>query len=175
MKSDFGLPQGDLALLATDLARELLRSAIPARLAFVWTDGTPRVVPTWFHWTGEEIVMVTYTAGPAIGVRHCASRLAALRSNPAVALTIDTEDFPPRSLNIRGPARITEVDGIAAEYAAAAHRYLGDEAATAMLTELDQPGTAQARISVHPTWVGLLDFVTRLPAAQGGVTNADGA
>jgi len=165
MNSDFGLPQGDLALLATDLAQELLRSAIPARLAFVWTDGTPRVVPTWFHWTGEEIVMVTYIAGPAIGVRHCASRLAALRSNPAVALTIDTEDFPPRSLNI----------GIAAEYAAAAHRYLGDEAATAMLTALDQPGTAQARISVHPTWVGLLDFVTRLPAAQGGVTNTDGA
>jgi hypothetical protein len=115
MNSDLGLPQGDPALLATDLAQELLRSAIPARLAFVWTDGTARAVPTWFHWTGEEIVMVTYTAGPAIGVRHSASRLAALRSNPAVALTVDTEDFPPRSLNIRGRARITEVDGIAAE------------------------------------------------------------
>ena len=45
-------PQGDPALLDTDLAQELLHAPIPARLAFVWTDGTPRVVPTWFHWTG---------------------------------------------------------------------------------------------------------------------------
>ena len=39
------LPQGDLRLLETDLARELLGSSIPARLAFVATDGTPRVSP----------------------------------------------------------------------------------------------------------------------------------
>jgi hypothetical protein len=64
------LPQGDLRLLETDLAQRLLQSAIPARLAFVWTDGTPRIVPTWFHWTGQEIVMVTYVAGPNIGIRH---------------------------------------------------------------------------------------------------------
>jgi hypothetical protein len=165
-------PQGNLALLDTDLAQELLHAPIPARLAFVWTDGTPRVVPTWFHWTGEEIVMVTYTAGPAIGIRHPAARLRALRSNPAVALTIDTDGAPPRSLTIRGRATITDVDGIAPEYAAAAHRYLGDEAAAGMLAGLDQPGTAQARISVRPTWVGLLDFVTRLPGVQGGVVAA---
>jgi Pyridoxamine 5'-phosphate oxidase len=168
-----GYPQGDLALLGTDLAQDLLHAAIPARLAFVWADGTPRVVPSWFHWTGEEIVMVTYTAGPAIGIRHPASRLSALRRNPAVALTIDTEGFPPRSLTIRGQARISEVEGIAPEYAAAAYRYLGDEAAT-MLAALDQPGTAQARISVRPTWVGLLDFVTRLPDVQGGVQGGVG-
>jgi hypothetical protein len=53
------LRQGDVRLLETDLAQQLLRSSIPARLAFVWTDGTPRVVPTWFHWNGREIVMVT--------------------------------------------------------------------------------------------------------------------
>ncbi len=164
-------PQGDTALLCTDLAQELLHSTIPARLAFVWPDGTPRVVPTWFHWTGEDVVMVTYTAGPAIGIRHPAARLTALRANPAVALTIDTENNPPRSLAIRGVARVSEVHGIAAEYAAAAHRYLGPEAATEMLAAIDQPGTAQARISVRPTWVGLLDFVTRLPDAQGGVSD----
>jgi Pyridoxamine 5'-phosphate oxidase len=171
--STVSYPQGDLALLDTDLAQELLHAAIPARLAFIWTDGTPRVIPTWFHWTGEDVVMVTYTAGPAIGIRHPASRLAALRSNPAVALTIDTEGYPPRSLTIRGRARISAVDGIASEYAAAAHRYLGDAAATAMLVALDRPGTAQARISVRPSWVGLLDFVTRLPGVQGGVSAAE--
>jgi hypothetical protein len=163
------LPQGDLRLLDTDLARELLAAPIPARLAFVWADGTPRVIPTWFHWTGEEIVMATYVSGPQIGIRHPAARLAALRARPAVALTIDTEDNPPRGLSIRGTAEVTEVDGLVPEYAAAARRYLGDEAAAGMVAALDQPGTRQARVSVRPAWVGLLDFVSRRPSAQGGV------
>lgn len=163
------LPQGDLRLLETDLAQQLLHSAIPARVAFVWTDGTPRVIPTWFHWTGEEIVMATFIAGPDIGIRHPAARLAALRANPRIALTIDTDTFPPQTLTIRGTARITEVEGLAPEYAAAARRYLGEEAAGSMLASVDQPGTAQARIAVRPDWVGVLDFVTRRPSAQGGV------
>jgi hypothetical protein len=163
------LPQGDLRLLETDLAQQLLHSAIPARMAFVWTDGTPRVIPTWFHWTGEEIVMATYIAGSDIGIRHPAARLAALRANPRIALTIDTDTFPPQTLTIRGTARITEVEGLAPEYAAAARRYLGEEAAGSMLASVDQPGTAQARIAVRPDWAGVLDFVTRRPSAQGGV------
>jgi hypothetical protein len=163
------LPQGDIGLLETETAQELLRSTIPARLAFVWTDGTPRVVPTWFHWTGSEIVMVTYVAGPQAGIRHSAARLAALRANPSVALTIDTETSPPRSLTVRGTVEISEREGIFDEYALAARRYLGDEVAGAMLAGVDQPGTVQARIAVRPTWVGVLDFVTRLPSVQGGV------
>jgi hypothetical protein len=163
------LPQGDLRLLETDLARQLLRASIPARLAFLAIDGTPRVVPTWFEWNGTEIVMVTYVAGPDVGIRHPAARLAALRANPTVALTIDTETFPSQSLTMRGQAEIDEVDGLAPEYVASAHRYLGDVAAAEMLAAMDQPGTVQARIVVRPTWVGLLDFATRLPSALGGV------
>jgi len=167
--SDERLRQGDTRLLRTDLAERLLHSTIPARLAFVWTDGTPRIVPTWFHWTGEEIVMPTFIAGPAIGIRHPAARIAALRVNPRVALTIDTNTAPPQSLTIRGTAEITQVEGVTPEYAAAARRYLGEEAAGSMLASLDQPGTVQARIAVRPDWVGMLDFVTRMPSAQGGV------
>jgi hypothetical protein len=162
------IPQGDLRLLATDLAKRLLSSTIPARLAYVATDGTPRVVPTWFEWTGAEIVMATYLAGPAAGIRHPAARVSALRANPTVALTIDTETSPPQSVTIRGRAEIDEIDGLAPEYVLAAHRYLGDAAAT-MLAGMDQPGTVQARIAVRPTWVGLLDFAERLPSPLGGV------
>jgi Pyridoxamine 5'-phosphate oxidase len=163
------LRQGDLRLLHTDLAQELLHAPIPARLAFLWTDGTPRVVPTWFHWTGREVVMVTYAAGPNIGVRHPAARIAALRANPQVALTIDTNEYPSKSLTVRGTAVVSEVAGIAEEYAAASRRYLGEDAASAMLAALDQPGTVQARVAVRPSWVGLLDFVTRRPSVLGGV------
>lgn len=163
------VPQGDLRLLETELARELLHSAIPARLAFVAADGTPRVVPTWFEWDGTEIVMVTYVAGREAGIRHPAARIAALRANPAVALTIDTDEFPAHSLNVRGRAEIDEVDGLASEYVASARRYLGDAAAAGLVAAMDQPGTVQARIAVRPTWVGLLDFATRLPGPLGGV------
>jgi len=162
------IAQGDLALLETDLAQELLRSSIPARLAYVALDGTPRVIPTWFAWDGTDIVMATYLAGPNAGIRHRAARVAALRANPVIALTIDTEGSPPRSLTIRGRAQIDEVAGLAPEYVASAHRYLGD-AAPEMIAGMDQPGTVQARIAVRPTWVGLLDFATRLPSPLGGV------
>ncbi len=169
MSSTTTVPQGDLRLLETELAQELLHSAIPARLAFVAADGTPRVVPTWFEWDGTEIVMVTYVAGPEAGIRHPAARIAALRTNPAVALTIDTDEFPAHSLTVRGRAEIDEVDGLAPEYVASARRYLGDDGGAELVSAMDQPGTVQARIAVRPTWVGLLDFATRLPGPLGGV------
>jgi Pyridoxamine 5'-phosphate oxidase len=162
-------PQGDLRLLDSDIAKHLLSSTIPARLAYVNTDGTPRVVPTWFHWTGDELVMPTFLSAPHI--RHPAARLRALHARPDVAITIDTDTFPPRALSIRGTAALTEVDGVPAEYKLAAHRYLGEDAATAYLADIDQPITRMMRIAVRPTWVGILDFQTRLPAVMGGVTN----
>ena len=104
-----GMPQGDLALLETETAQRLLAATIPARMAFIAPDGTPRIVPSWFHWTGAELVMPTYIAGPRIGIRHPAARVAALRARPDVAVSIDTETFPPQSLTLRGKVEITEV------------------------------------------------------------------
>jgi hypothetical protein len=52
----------------------------------------------------------------------------------------------------------------------AARRYLGDQAAEAYLAEVDRPGTRMARMAVRPSWVGLVDFETRLPSPLGGVT-----
>ena len=162
------LPQGDLRLLRSDVARRLLSSTIPARFAYIGRDGTPRVVPTWFHWTGEELVMPTFLSAPH--VRHAAARLGALRANPQVAITIDTDSFPPEVLLVRGRVSVTEVDGVPPEYALAARRYLGEEAAAAYLAQLDQPGTRMARIAVRPRWVGIVDFQRRSPSALGGVT-----
>jgi hypothetical protein len=45
-----------------------------------------------------------------------ALKLSALRHNPAVALTIDTEVHPPMILLIRGRAELDVVDGIPDEY-----------------------------------------------------------
>jgi hypothetical protein len=161
-------PQGDARLLGSPTARRLLSSTIPARMAYTSVDGTPRVVPSWFHWNGEEIVMATFRAAPH--VRHPASRIRALQERPTVAVMIDTEDFPPEVLDIRGDAELTEVAGVDEEYAKAAHRYLGVEAAEEYLGQLDDPVTKMVRIAVRPSWVGLIDFESRLPSALGGVT-----
>ena len=162
------LKQGDLGLLESEVARRLLSSRIPARFAYMATDGTPRVLATWFHWSGEVLAMPTFLAAPH--VRHAAGRLRALRANPDVAVTIDTETFPPEVLAMRGRVEIAEVDGIPPEYASAARRYLGEEAARAYLGEIDQPGTRMARIDLRPAWVGVHDFRSRLPSALGGIS-----
>src|SRR5262249_1182902 len=81
---------------------------------------------TWFHWTGEVLAMPTFLAAPH--VRHAAGRLRALRASSDVAVTIDTETFPPEVLTIRGRVEISEVEGIPPEYASPAPSYLGEEA-----------------------------------------------
>jgi hypothetical protein len=102
--------QGDLDLLQSDVAQRLLASTIPARFAYIAGDGTPRVLATWFHWTGEVLSMPTFLAAPHL--RHPPGRLGALRANPAVAVTIDTESFPPEVLTVCGRVRITKAEGI---------------------------------------------------------------
>src|SRR4051812_6671917 len=79
-------PSADLAALADPVAQHLLTSRQLARLAYSWTDGTPRVVPIWFHWNGAEVVMGTPVRAP---------KLAALPVHPEVAVTIDDEGSWP--------------------------------------------------------------------------------
>jgi hypothetical protein len=160
------LPQGDIRLLETEVAQGLLGSTIPARMAYLGSDGTPRVVGTWFHWNREELVMPTFLAAPH--VPRPAARLRALQRNPNVAITIDTEQFPPHVLQLRGQVTITEIEGLAAEYVAAAHHYMGEPTATEYLAQIDQPGTRMARIALRPTWVGVLDFESRMPGVMAG-------
>jgi hypothetical protein len=66
-------------------------------------------------------------------------------------------------LLIRGQASVTDVDGIVPEYALAQYRYAGPEQAAASIAQVDHPGSKMARIAVRPTWVGVLDFMTRFP------------
>src|SRR5215468_3981221 len=103
--------QGNLALLKDPIAQELLVSKIPARFAYVWPDGTPRVVPIWFHWNGRELVLATPPKAP---------KLKALAKNPKVSLTIDNNEFPHKVLLIRGSVRLQPMNGVVPEYAAAA-------------------------------------------------------
>ena len=148
--------QGDVGLLQHPASKELLESKIPARLAYIWTDGTPRVIPIWFHWNGREIIMATPPNAP---------KLKALSKNTKVSLTIDDNVFPHKVLLIRGSACLQTVDGIVPEYAMAAERYFGRDKGRAWVEQLRSLTPSMVRITVTPEWVGLLDFQTRFPSA----------
>lgn len=149
------LRQGDLRLLETDVAQRLLVSGELARFAYIARDGTPRVVPMMFHWNGTDLVLCTFSWN---------MKVAALKANPAVAITIDTSMVRPDVLLVRGRAELTEVDGIVPEYELANKRYLGEEAGTARLADVAaKPGLRMVRIAVRPAWVGVLDFINYFP------------
>ena len=58
------VPSGDLSLLHDPIALELLKSRVPARLAYIWMDGPLRVVPIWFHWDGSSMVVCSPPKAP---------------------------------------------------------------------------------------------------------------
>lgn len=143
-------------VMAGDVARKLLQRPL-ARLAYVARDGTPRVVPIGVVWDGTAIVMCTATN---------AAKVKALRANPDVALTIDTDDFPPNVLLLRGRAELEWVDGIPDEFM----RMNGASSMTAEQREAWEAGVrslyeAMYRIRVVPLWAKVLDFETTLPSA----------
>jgi hypothetical protein len=144
-------------VLERPISRELLARDV-TRLAYVAKDGTPRNVPIAFVWNGSEIVMCTTKNAP---------KLASLRENPAVALTIDTEVHPPRILLIRGRAELDYVDGIPDEYLQPTSSYeMTPEQRVeweAEVRSLYHDG--MVRIVVTPTWAKLIDFETTLPSA----------
>ena len=143
-------------ILDRPISRELLARDV-VRLAYVAKDGTPRNVPIAFTWNGSEIVMCTTKNAP---------KLPALRENPTVALTIDTEVHPPKILLIRGRAELDVVDGIPEEYLQINGSYeMTPEQRVEWEAEVRSLYDGMVRIVVTPTWAKLIDFETTLPSA----------
>ena len=133
------------------LARDL------TRLAYIAKDGTPRSIPIAFTWNGTAIVMCT---------ARNAAKVVALRHNPAVALTIDTEVHPPHILLIRGRAELDVVEGIPDEYLQMNGTYtMTPEQRVEWEAEVRSLYDGMVRIVVVPTWAKLIDFETTLPSA----------
>jgi hypothetical protein len=138
-------------------AKELLDSTSAGHLAYTAQDGTPRVVPVAFYWTGEQFVISTASTAP---------KVAALQASPAVALAIDAGGTPEqaRSLSVRGRADISIVDGVVEEYLAAARRSMGAEAAAQFEQNCRAMYDQMARIAITPRWARYYDFGTgRMP------------
>jgi len=144
-------------VLNRPFSQELLARDV-TRLAYIARDETPRSIPIAFTSNGSEIVMCTTKNAP---------KLPALRNNPTVALTIDTEVHPPKILLIRGQAELDFVDGIPDEYLQANSSYeMTPEQRVeweAEVRSLYHDG--MVRIVVTPNWAKLIDFESTLPSA----------
>jgi hypothetical protein len=140
-----------VAELSASGARELLAATSSAHLAYDAEDGTPRVIPVGFFWTGTEFVISTAPTSP---------KVAALRVRPDVALSIDGGDTPERAraLSVRGRASVEIVDGLVPEYLAAARKSMGAEAAAEFENNCRERYDQMARIAIVPSWVRFYDF-----------------
>lgn len=137
--------------LSTTGAQELLASTSAAHLAYIGKDGTPRVIPVGFFWTGDQVIVSTAATAP---------KVAALLDRPDVALTIDGGDTPDqaRALSIRGRASVQIVDGVVEEYLSAARKTMDTEAAAEFERQVRAMYDQMARIAITPNWVRYYDF-----------------
>lgn len=144
-------------------AKELVDSRIPARIAYTALDGTPRVVPTNYSWNGSAVILCSAPNS---------AKVAALRANPRVAITIDSEPMPPKLLLLRGAASIEIVQGVPQQFMDAARRRTPDEYWDAWTGGLPSLYSEMALITVTPDWVKLIDFETNAPKAEEDLARA---
>jgi PPOX class probable F420-dependent enzyme len=138
------------------VAHHLLGATIIAQLAYTWRDGSPRVVPMWFHWTGEDILM---------GAPPNSPKMKVLAARPQVAVSIDSADWPYKWLTVRGTASVQVSPEPFAEYLMMAGLYLGEAGGEQFLGALRQTFHGWARIAIQPQEVRILDFQGRFPSA----------
>jgi hypothetical protein len=140
--------------------RQLLQAPIPARLAYIGLDGTPRVVPLSYIWDGAAFV---FASDPAW------YKVRAIAANPNVALTVDSNDFPPLILSARGVASIAYDQGLPDQYVEASRRIVGEEKFPSWEREVRSENRNMCLIRVTPTWLKVVDFETRFPGPGGQV------
>jgi Pyridoxamine 5'-phosphate oxidase len=143
-------------ILAKPYAQQLLNGPEPARMAYEGLDGGPRVIPIGF-WTEEgRVVMATVPRS---------AKVAALRQNPRVALTIDEGAFPPKVLLIRGTAEAELVDGIPDGYLTAGRKVMTDHQYPEWVAGVQGLYDEMVVITITPVWAKLLDFEATIPSA----------
>jgi hypothetical protein len=143
-------------ILAKPYAQQLLNGPEPARMAYVGLDGDPRVIPIGFWTEGDRVLMATLPKS---------AKVAALRTNPKVALTIDQGAFPPKALLIRGTAEVDLVAEIPDGYLTAGRKVMTDEQYAGWVAGVQSLYDDMVVITITPTWAKLLDFETTIPQA----------
>ena len=144
-----------VATLSDPVTLELIERSPLLRVAYTGLDGAPRVVPLAYVLRDGTFVFCTAANS---------AKVAALRNDPRVALTIDVA-LPPCCLLVRGTATVEIVDGVPDEFLAASRRNVPDEAFEQFEAQVRGLYDRMARIVVTPTFARLNDFQRTAPRA----------
>lgn len=152
-------------VFADETTRALIDRAPLMRLAYTALDGSPRVVPTGYLQRDATLIMYTIPSS---------AKVAALRADPRVAVTIDVGGMPPCALLVRGTCAIEIVDGIPEGYLESSRRTM-----SAAEYEQWEPGVRQlydsmAVLTITATWAKLLDFQRTVPQEVERLVRAKG-
>jgi hypothetical protein len=151
--------------LAKPYSQQLLAAPMTSRLAYTGVDGDPRVIPIPFHWDGSRLLMATVVTS---------AKVRALRRNPRVALTVDTDEYPPKLLLIRGSATVEIVDGVADVYLLASRKTVPASEFPAWEAGVRALYKQMAVITIEPDWAKMIDFETTIPKAVEDLVRAHG-
>ncbi|GAA4368581.1 hypothetical protein GCM10023088_17740 [Actinomadura verrucosospora] len=116
-----------------------------------------------YNWDGARITVASAVSS---------ARTKALRATPNVALIIDSEDFPPKVLLLRGTAQVDVVAGVPDIFLRASRRRMSDDQWPDWKTGVHALYDQMAVITITPTWVKLLDFETTIPKAEHDMMHA---
>jgi hypothetical protein len=145
------------------IARQLLHDEPLLRLSYIARDGGPRVIPIGYLWDGTSFLMWTIPRS---------AKVAALRADPRVAITVDVVGPPPRLLLARGRAVLDEVEGVPDGYLEASHRTMPPQGWADFDSQVRSLYERMTTIVVTPDWARLVDFETTLPQAVEEVARA---
>ena len=152
------------SVLSDSVTIDLIERSPLLRVAYIGTNGAPRVVPLGYLLRGGRFIFCTVSSS---------AKVEALRQDPRVALTIDIAS-PPCCLLVRGTARVEIVQGVPEEYLTAAKRNVPPAAHEQFEAQVRHLYDEMARITVTHSWVRLNDFVRTAPRAVERLVQAKG-
>ena len=142
-------------ILTDPVTVELVERQPIMQIAYGAADGSPRAVPLGYLLREGRFVFFTIPSS---------DKVASLRRDPRIALTIDTSP-PPCCLLVRGTVELCEEDGVPDEYLEASFRTMPKEQHAGFEEQVRALYDSMVRIVVTPTWVRLNDFQRTAPRA----------
>jgi hypothetical protein len=142
-------------ILTDPVTVDLVEKQPIMQIAYAAVDGSPRAVPVGYLLREGKFLFFTIPSS---------DKVAALRRDPRIALTVDVFP-PPCCLLVRGTVDLREEDGVPDEYLEASFRTMPAEQHAAFEEQVRALYDSMVRVVVTPTWVRLNDFERTAPRA----------
>ena len=142
-------------ILTDPVTLDLVEKQPIMQIAYTALNGSPRSVPLGYLLREGKFLFFTIPTS---------DKVAALRRDPRIALTVDVYP-PPCCLLVRGTAELREEAGVPDEYLEASFRTMPEDQHAGFEEQVRALYDSMVRIVVTPTWVRLNDFQRTAPRA----------